>query len=160
MSSQIKTLLQYIIKIITGLLALVLQPALTDWPLPHCLSNGNVFQVFVFNLQTVLVLFLAANYKVMGVLTFCFFSSSKNLLKQISLLGYSGVAEISSSAPADRSCGHQTRIVLARPPLKSHFSKWTSIQHVSLSLAFLAAGRFHSPTKLAVVKMLTFKIPN
>lgn len=91
---------------------------------------------------------------------FFFFSSSKNLLKQISLLGYSGVAEISSSAPADRSCGHQTRIVLARPPLKSHFSKWTSIQHVSLSLAFLAVGRFHSPTKLAVVKMLTFKIPN
>lgn len=68
MSSQIKTLMQYIIKIITGLLALVLQPMLTDWPLPHFLSNDNVFQVLVFNLQTVFVLFLAANDNVMGVL--------------------------------------------------------------------------------------------
>lgn len=59
MSLQIKTLLQYIIKIITGLLALVLQPVLTDWPLPYFLSNSDVYQVFVFNLQTVLVLFLA-----------------------------------------------------------------------------------------------------
>lgn len=81
MSSQIKTLLQYIIKIITGLLALLLQPVLTDWPLPYFQSNGNVFQVFVFNLQTVLVLFLAANYNVIGVLIlllFFFFKQQKS----------------------------------------------------------------------------------